>query len=192
LRCYREVRFLDAIAAALTTGKPGDVVATTFDKPERVELVLAKNGPPTSEDIHLGAANEFTSLIGNPTVTSAVHVFPFLMRRCGANIDKRIHSLHTTIQSTEMRSDFMSALQAYVPEADIRVEFPVAKLLEEYGDGSFFTVWNNLVETITDLTSQGLNAEDPFPRHKNTPHSLFMQTPLCALVSSKHLTIALS
>lgn len=154
-----ENRFLDAIAAALTSGQPGDVVAATFDKRQHIELVLAKNGPPTSEDI--GAANEFISLIGSPAVTRAAHLFPFLMRRCGANIDKRIHNLHTTIQSAELRSDFASALQAYVPEADIRVEFPVANLLEEYRDGSFFTVWSNLVETITDLTSQGLNAEDP-------------------------------
>jgi len=186
----REIRFLDAIAAALTTGNPGDVFAATFDKRKHIELVLARNGPPTSEDI--AAANEFISLIGSPTVTSAVHPFPFLMRRCGANIDQRIHNLHTTIQSTALRSDFASALDAYVPEADIRVEFPHAKLLEEYRDGSFFAVWNNLVERITDLTSQGLNAEDPFTRHRNTPHSLFTQKPLRALVSSKHSTIELS
>src|ERR1700733_9855391 len=82
--------------------------------------------PATLDSEDIGAANEFISLIGSPTVTSAVHLFPFLMRRCGANINKRIHNLHTTIQSTELRSDFSSALQTYVPEANILVEFPVA------------------------------------------------------------------
>ena len=44
-----DIRFLDAIAAALTTGNPGDVFAAAFDKRKRMELVLAKNGPPTSD-----------------------------------------------------------------------------------------------------------------------------------------------
>ena len=82
------------------------------------------------------------------------------------NINKRIQNLHTSIQSRELRSDFTSALQGYVPEADIRVEFPGpgAKLrLGRYGDEapSFATVWRDLVKTITDETSHGLNAEDP-------------------------------
>ena len=50
----------------------------------------------------------------------------FLICRCGANIDKRIHNRYTSIRDTELRNDFMLAMQAYVPEADIRVEFPSA------------------------------------------------------------------
>ncbi|KAF8313505.1 uncharacterized protein EI90DRAFT_552276 [Cantharellus anzutake] len=65
----REVRFLDAIAAALTTGNPGDVFAAAFDKRGHVEVVLAKNGPLTPEDI--AAANELMSLIGDPTVAES-------------------------------------------------------------------------------------------------------------------------
>ncbi len=43
-----EVRFLDTIAAALTTGNPGDVFAAASDKGKRMELVLAKMGLPLS------------------------------------------------------------------------------------------------------------------------------------------------
>ena len=46
------------------------------------------------------------------------------MQRCGENINKRIPKLHASVQSAELRSDFTLALRAYVPEADIRVEFP--------------------------------------------------------------------
>ena len=90
-------------------------------------------------------------------------LFPFLIRRCGANIDKRIHNLHTSIRDTELRNDFMLAMQAYVPEADIRVEFPVAdKFLGDYGDAlpPFAAVWGDFVEMITDRTAQGLDAQD--------------------------------
>ena len=159
---HRELRLLDSIAVALTTGKPGDVFAAAFDKREHMELVLAKNGPPTSEDI--AAANELFSLIASPTVTNALHLFPFLIRRCGENINKRILKLHASIESAELRSDFTSSLQAYVPEANIRVEFPGFSgnhLCGKYGDGSFLTAWNNLVEDITSMTSHGLDAEDP-------------------------------
>lgn len=40
---HRDVRFLDTIALALTTGKPGEVFAAAFDKREQMQLVLAKN-----------------------------------------------------------------------------------------------------------------------------------------------------
>ena len=80
-----------------------------------------------------------------------MHLFSFLIRRRVENINKRIQNLHTSIQCSELRSDFTSALQAYVPEADIWVEFPGpgAKLrLRRYGDEapSFATVWRDLVE----------------------------------------------
>src|SRR5258708_16264064 len=35
----RDVRFLDVISAAVTTGNPGDVFAAAFDKRKRMELV---------------------------------------------------------------------------------------------------------------------------------------------------------
>jgi len=157
-----EVRLLDAIAVALTTGKAGDVFAAAFDKREHFVLVLAKNGPPTPTDT--AAANELFSLIAKPGVTNALHLFPFLIRRCGANINKRIRKLHASIQSTELRSAFASALQTYVPLADIQAEFPGPRENYPsgmYKDGSFHTVWNFLVEDITVKTSSGLNLEEP-------------------------------
>jgi len=57
----REARLLHAITLALTTGNPGEVFAAAFDKREQMQLVLAKNGPPTPDDI--AAARELISLI---------------------------------------------------------------------------------------------------------------------------------
>lgn len=131
-----------------------------------MQLVLAKNGPPTPDDV--AAANEFISLIG--VVSNAVDLFPFLFRRCGANIDKRIRNLHTSIRDEELRKDFTLALKAYEPEADITAEFPGADwLLGKYGDAAppIATVWGDFVEKITNSTAQGLNAGD-FSKSKYT------------------------
>ena len=86
----------------------------------------------------------------------------FLICRCGANIDKRIHNLYTSIRDTELRNDFMLAMQAYVPEADIRVEFPSADTSWDYGDAvpPFAVVWGDFVEMITNRTTRGLDAEN--------------------------------
>jgi hypothetical protein len=156
----RDARLLDTIAVALTTGNPGEVFAAAFDKREQMQLVLAKNGPPTPDDI--AAAREFFSLIGSPAILSAVDIFPFLIRRCVANINKRIHNLHTFIQDGELRNDFTLALEAY-PGGDINAEFPGADgLLGDYGDvvPPFATVWGNFVEDLADITAQGLDAGD--------------------------------
>ena len=108
----RDIHFLDTIAVALTTGKPGDVFSAALDKQGHVQLVLAKNGPPTSEEV--AAANELFSFIGSPTVVDAMDLFLFLLRRCGANIDKRIHSLQCVYpKHTDFRDDFRLALQTY-------------------------------------------------------------------------------
>ena len=116
---------LDTIALALTTGNPGEVFAAAFDKREQVQLVLAKDGPPTLDDI--AAAREFISLIESPAVLDAIDIFPFLIRRCGANINKRIHNLHTSIQDGELRNDFTLALEAY-SGGDIIAEFPTTEM----------------------------------------------------------------
>ena len=175
-----DIRFLDTIAVALTTGKPGDVFAAALDKREHIQLVLAKNGPPTHEDIT--AANELTSLIGTPSVTDAMDLFPFLLRRCGANINKRIHSLHMSIQSRELRDDFRLALQAYVPMSDIQAEFPgVGTILGTYGDAvpPFAMVWGDLVEKITNKTAHGLDAEN-ISSSKSTYAYLFILADILA------------
>ena len=97
----RDLRLLDTIAVALTTGNPGDVFAASFNKRKQMQLVLVKNGPPIPEDV--AAATELTSLIGSPMVSDAMDLFPFLMRRCGANINKRIHNLHMQSSATTSR-----------------------------------------------------------------------------------------
>jgi hypothetical protein len=159
---HRDVRLLDTIAVALTTGKPGDVFAAAFDRRQHMALVLAKNGPPTPEDTE--AADELISLIGNPAVQDATHLLPFLFKRCGENIEKRIYNLHKSLQ--EMRGDFRLALQTYIPAASIQAEFPDADLLDwllrEYGDTvpPFSIVWEDLVETIIEDTAHGLYPED--------------------------------
>ena len=67
----------------------------------------------------------------------------------------------------QLRNDFILALQAYAPEADIRAAFPGAQVtLGDYGVQSlalvppFATVWRDFVGMITDRTAQlgGLNA----------------------------------
>ena len=70
----RDVRLLDTIVVTLTTGDPGDVFAAAFDKPKQLQLVLAKNVPPTPDDVV--AAIELISLIGSPVVSDAVDLFP--------------------------------------------------------------------------------------------------------------------
>ena len=89
------------------------------------------------------------------------------MRRCGANIDKRIRNLHESIR--ELYDDFTSALEEYEPGADVMAEFPSAGLLlGEYGDvvPSFVSVWGYFIEEIIDLTAQGLNAGDVYSSRK--------------------------
>ncbi|KIM42343.1 hypothetical protein M413DRAFT_27128 [Hebeloma cylindrosporum] len=167
----REMRLLDCIAVALSTGKPGEVFAASFDKREQMQLVLAKNGPPTPDDIE--ASQELISLIGNPDVLHAMHIFPFLLRRCGDNMNKRIRSLHQAIQDEDLRGVFALKLQTYEPSDDIAAEFPGVSggglLLRKYGDvvPPFLTVWNAFVEEVTNITAEGLNTTDvPLSRAK--------------------------
>ncbi|KIM42396.1 hypothetical protein M413DRAFT_444814 [Hebeloma cylindrosporum] len=152
----REARLLDTFSLALTTGKPGDIFAATFDKRGQMQLVLAKNGPPTPDDI--AASTELISLIGSPAISDAMDLFPFLIRRCGANIDKRIRNVHTSIQG--LQTDFLLALEEYVPET-VAAEFPsAADLLAEHKGDAFSTIWGDFVQELADITAEGLNAED--------------------------------
>ena len=118
------MRLLDTIAIALTTGNSGDVFAATFDKRHQMQLVLARNGPPTPDN--MGSATELISLIGSPAVSYAIYLFHFLIRRRGANIDKRIRNLHISIRG--VHHDFSSALEDYEPGANVTAGFPSAGL----------------------------------------------------------------
>jgi len=87
-------------------------------------------------------------------------IFPFLLRRCGVNINRRIHKIHTSIQDGELRNDFTLALEAY-PGGDIKAEFPGADdLLGDFEDvvPPFATLWGGFVEELADITAQGLDA----------------------------------
>src|SRR5260221_5021505 len=125
----------------------------------KCSLFWPKTGLPLDD---IGAANELISLIASPNVSDAMDLFPFLIGRCGGNIDKRIRNVHGSIQ--ELRNDFKLAIAKYKASADITVEFPRAGgLLENYVDAHpFAAVWGDFVEKITDRTAQGLNAGDIF------------------------------
>jgi hypothetical protein len=155
---------LDTIAAALTTGNSGDVFAAALDKSNQMQLVLAKNGSPTPGD--MGSATELISLIGSPAVSYAMHLFPFLIRRCGANIDKRIRNLH--ISNRGLHHDFSSALEEYEPGADVTAEFPSAGLGDMEMRG--LRLRGHFVEEIIDMTAQGLNAGDVSSWRKKYTH----------------------
>jgi hypothetical protein len=71
-----EVRILDTIAILLTAGRPGEVTAVAFDKRRGLQLVLAKNGPLTSQDDV--AAQNLISVLMNPATETAADVFPVI------------------------------------------------------------------------------------------------------------------
>jgi hypothetical protein len=114
---HRDLRVLDTIAATLATGSSGDVYAAAFDKHQHLRLVLAKNGSPTQED--RAAANELISLIQNPETNDWGDLLPFLIKRCGENINHRITTLAASI-TTPLRDAFSVALRYHEPNADIR------------------------------------------------------------------------
>ncbi|KAG6811159.1 hypothetical protein H0H92_008745 [Tricholoma furcatifolium] len=156
----REVHILNTIVLALSTGKPGDNYAAAFDKHEKFQLVLAKNEPPNLDDI--AAATEFISLIQSSKVSTAGNLFPFLIRRCRLNIEKRIHNLHAILQDDTLCEFVEVTLQIYKPSEDIQFEFPDYLLEALFGDSTppFNTLWTTLVETLTGLAAKGL-PQDP-------------------------------
>jgi hypothetical protein len=90
-------------------------------------------------------------------------LFPFLLQRCGENINKRIHSLHIWIQNTELRDDFRLALETYVPMSGFQAEFHGAEMIiERYGNAvpPFATFLKDLVDNITNETVRKLDAEN--------------------------------
>jgi len=156
---HHDVRLLDTIALLLATGEPGDVFAAAFDRRSKpVELVLAKNGLPTSRDI--AAADKLLSLIASPTIPVRAF-FRFLLDRCGTNVNKRIASLHQSIQDNKLRADFALKLEQYHSEPNIALEFPVTNgLLAQFHQDSFAKVWSNLIEDMTDVSAEALDAQD--------------------------------
>jgi hypothetical protein len=100
-----------------------------------------------------------------------MHFFPFPIRRCGANIDKRIRNLHISIRG--LHHDFSFALEEYEPGADVTAEFPSAGLGNMEMRGLRLRRRGHFVEGIIDMTAQGLNAGDvSSSRKKYTQHFL--------------------
>ena len=93
LATNHDIRLLNTVAIALTTGEPGDVYAAAFDKKNHFALVLAKNGPVVSKDI-VAADNLLTLL---RSATSSKEFCPFLFGRCKLNIEKRINNVRNTM-----------------------------------------------------------------------------------------------
>ncbi|KAF7759872.1 hypothetical protein Agabi119p4_11567 [Agaricus bisporus var. burnettii] len=110
-RLGRGMKLLDTIALLLSTGRPGDHFAAAFDKRQGLEVILAKNGTPTSEDI--ADAEELFSRLCNPQISTAGDLYPFVARRCRASVVKRIQKLRASIIDTGFYDTFFSRLDQY-------------------------------------------------------------------------------
>ena len=158
-----EMRLLDTFTVALCTGKPGEVYAAAFDKRIRVQLVIAKNGLPTSEDKE--AAKELVSLLADPSVTDQYDLFPFLHRRCLLNINKRIGTLNKSSRDTRIRDLFEQMLPSYTPTTPLGVELQFNNILQKLYGGvdtnrPFTSVWIDLLDKLAELTAPGLDTQD--------------------------------
>ncbi|EKM76552.1 hypothetical protein AGABI1DRAFT_108647 [Agaricus bisporus var. burnettii JB137-S8] len=128
IHAFQEMKLLDTIALLLTTGLPGDHFAIAFDKRRGVEVVLAKNGTPTPED--LADAKELFVSLCNTEVRGVEDLFPLLVRRCRANVLKRIQKMLASILETGFYDDFYSRLDQRssagdpLSPSDIEREFP--------------------------------------------------------------------
>ncbi|KAI0340013.1 hypothetical protein BDW22DRAFT_431129 [Trametopsis cervina] len=171
-----ELRLLDTLVALLATENPADVYAAALDRNNKVELVLAKNGQPTPADISY--ATKLLSTLANPATKQWDHIFPFLVARGCANINKRISALHSSISDPKLRDDLMEALKSYVP-GSLNDEFPMrrSKLFRSVGfvedhtaDGHFLAgkypvILQRLLEDVGQLTSTLINPAKPDARH---------------------------
>jgi hypothetical protein len=73
----------------------------------------------------MAAATELIFLIGNLAVSDAMDLFPFLMRWCGANIDKRIHNLHILSKIESSATTFGAGGVGYEPGLMLSLSFQV-------------------------------------------------------------------
>ena len=154
-----DLRILDAIAIALTTGEPGEVVAAAFDRSEQLSLVLAMNRPPTREDED--ATARLIATITDPATLTASDVFPFLLSRCLANINKRIGDLHQAL--SDFLPDLHSALPHYTP-GSVEKELPHSAIYRERkfnGDEpEFSAIISKLVFHLSYASNSPLDPDD--------------------------------
>jgi hypothetical protein len=112
--------FSTLAVAPMTTGNSGDLFATAFDKMTSRAHSLACSSWRETDD--MAAATE---LIRNPAVSDAMDLFPCLMRRCGANIDKRIHNLHILSKIESSATTFGAGGVGYEPGLTLPLSFQV-------------------------------------------------------------------
>ncbi|KIN97287.1 hypothetical protein M404DRAFT_1006167, partial [Pisolithus tinctorius Marx 270] len=160
----RTIRILETIAAALTTGNPGEVFAAAFDSRNTLTLVLAKNDCVTDEDNR--AVRRLFNAITAPETQDAYDVLPFLLSRCGRNMEKRVTKMHDAV--TAFSHDLDMVLRDYQPLDSIEDEFPKSEVYREkkYGGKriSSTQMMRDLLADITrtarDFNSQSLSAKD--------------------------------
>lgn len=114
------IRLLETIAVALTTGKPGEVLATAFDRREGLALVLAKNDVVTVEDHQ--AVRDLFNVLTATTTKDARNVFPFLFARCRMKIEKRVRKMCEVVAA--FLHDLEQVLKDYEPSPSVEDEFP--------------------------------------------------------------------
>ncbi|XP_006455577.1 hypothetical protein AGABI2DRAFT_121479 [Agaricus bisporus var. bisporus H97] len=155
----REMKLLDTVALLLSTGSPGDHFAAAFDKHQGLEVVLAKNGTPTSDDI--AAAKELFSHLCNPEIRRAKDLYPFVARRCRASVVKRFQKLRASIIDTGFYDDFCSRLDQCSSARDplspsaIKLEFShdADSLIEDYTGESLSVVLRNHLKATARATA---------------------------------------
>ncbi|EKM76547.1 hypothetical protein AGABI1DRAFT_131103 [Agaricus bisporus var. burnettii JB137-S8] len=155
----REMKLLDTIALLLSTGLPGDHFAAAFDKRQHLEIILAKNGSPTSEDI--ADARELFLSLRNPRISKVGDLYPFVARRCRASVVKRIRKLRASIIDTGFYDDFHSRLdqdplarEPLTPSA-IEREFcdEFGSMAEDYTGTTLSAVLRGHLEGTVDATA---------------------------------------
>ncbi|EKM76550.1 hypothetical protein AGABI1DRAFT_108646 [Agaricus bisporus var. burnettii JB137-S8] len=154
----REMKLLDTVAFLLSTGSPGDHFAAAFDKHQGLEVVLAKNGTPTSDDI--ATAKELFSHLCNPEIRRAKDLYPFVARRCRASVVKRFQKLRASIIDTGFYDDFCSRLDQCSSARDplspsaIKWEFwRIRGSLESYTGESLSVVLRNHLKATARATA---------------------------------------
>ncbi|XP_006455606.1 hypothetical protein AGABI2DRAFT_121506 [Agaricus bisporus var. bisporus H97] len=167
----QEMKLLDTIAWLLTTGLPGDYYAVAFDKRKGVEVILAKNGTPTSGD--LADAKELFSILCSSGVSGVRELFPLLVQRCRANVLKPVQKLLSFILESGIYDDFYSKLDQHpsvhntISPNNIKWEFfrDASSILKGFEGQPLSVVMRILFDATVVIatrvvSSQGLDVED--------------------------------
>ena len=155
-----ELRVLDVVALLFVTGR-GDAYAVTFNDRH---LLIAKNGRPTSEDMQY-ATTPLDSLLRRDAHET---IYPIVIQRCAADINKRIQSFHASLQRTMEQAELPSILADYSTKYGIKLSSAIPVALRELlpdnkdCDANFSTVFLRVLEAVKQLSSTYMNlAEGP-------------------------------